>query len=409
MNEDASVGEGGFAEDVEVGVEGFAEGSFGEVGVDGFASAEEFLEFGVGGWHPFDDEVAGGDTAAEGGDVGQRDLCAEEEVMDDGEHEDGVEVSGAAGEEGWVLMVAPAGGWGGVGEVDAEGEDVGGVGDEAGGESIDGLEVGVDGDDVGSGLGGEAGVDAGVAADVEELRGAGGGEGGGDEGLFACVIFVGVVVGGFGVVGPGGCAVFGGDAAHVVEQAGKGFAEDVGGEGGVGGFAGWCGGGCGVGFAAEEDGEGDGGECGLAEAGEERECLVDVFGLVSVTVGEGGVERPAELGVGEHGEEKHADKLSVGEPDGVGEIGRLDGEEVDEDGLRALKEDVEGGGVFEDPAFVDEFGGEAEGEFGGAEPECGWPLPGVGDEVDAWVAEAECCVWVGVGEDFGGDEALLLG
>ena len=215
MKEDAAVGEGGFAEDVEVGVEGFAEGCFGEVGVDGFASAEEFLEFGVGGWDPFEDEVAGGDAAAEGGDVGQGDLCAEEEVMDDGEHEDGVEVSGAAGEEGWILLVAPAGGWGGVGEVDAEREDVGRVGDEAGGKAIDGLEVGVDGDDVGTGVGGESGVDAGVAADVEKVCGAGGVEGGGDEGLFAGVVFVGVVVGGFGVVGPGGGAVFGGDAAHV--------------------------------------------------------------------------------------------------------------------------------------------------------------------------------------------------
>ena len=148
----------------------------------------------------------------------------------------------------------------------------------------------------------------------------------------------------------------------------------------------------------------------MAEAGEEGEGLVDIFGLVAVAVGEGGVEGPAELGVGEHGEEEHADELSVGEPDGLGEVGSLDGEEVDEDGLSALKEDVEGGGVFEYPAVVDEFGGEVEGEFGGAEPEGRWPLPGVGDEWDAGVAESEGCVRIGVwiGEDFGCDEALLL-
>ena len=66
------------------------------------------------------------------------------------------------------FAVLPAGGGGGVGEIDAEGKDVLAGVLERGAETVDSLHVGVDGDDLGSGVGGEHGVDTGVAADVED-------------------------------------------------------------------------------------------------------------------------------------------------------------------------------------------------------------------------------------------------
>ena len=124
VKEDSAVVEGGFLRDVEVGVECCAEVGLGEVGVEGFAAAEKFEEFGVGGGDPLDDEVAGGDFAAERGDAVEGDLADEQQVMDEGQHQDGVEVAVAAIEERGAFAVLPAGGGRGVGEIDAEGEDV---------------------------------------------------------------------------------------------------------------------------------------------------------------------------------------------------------------------------------------------------------------------------------------------
>ena len=154
MEEDALVLEQGLAGDGEVRGEGGAEGGFVQVGVDGLASAQDLAELGIAGRNPLEDEVAGGEPGAEGGDAIERDLTAEQQVMDDGEHEDGVEVAFAAREEGGGLAVVPADGGGGVGEIDAEREDgevfVCGGGSEGGSEPVYGLEVGVDGDDGGS-------------------------------------------------------------------------------------------------------------------------------------------------------------------------------------------------------------------------------------------------------------------
>ena len=94
-------------------------------------------------------------------------------------------------------------------------------------------------------------------------------------------------------------------------------------------------------------------------------------------------------GVGQHGQKEHADELGVGEPERLLGVEAGDREDVDEDGLCALKEDVERGRVLEDPVVLDEVAAEGEGGLGGGEPERGGPLPGIGDEGDAGVLEQD--------------------
>ena len=154
-------------------------------------------------------------------------------MMQDGEHHDGVEVARGTGEEGVGLAVLPAGGGGWVGEIDAEGKDVLAGALERGAEAIDGLHVGVDGDDFGAGVGGEHGVDAGVAAYVEDAGRLSDGEGVADEVALGGVVFRGVVVGGVDVVRPGGGTLRGCDAAHAGAQAGEGLEQDLAGDLGV--------------------------------------------------------------------------------------------------------------------------------------------------------------------------------
>ena len=69
------------------------------MGEDGVAATDELAEHDVGGWDPLDDEMAGGEIRGEAGDFGERDVVVEEEVMDDGEHDEAVECAGGAGEE----------------------------------------------------------------------------------------------------------------------------------------------------------------------------------------------------------------------------------------------------------------------------------------------------------------------
>ena len=113
------------------------------------------------------------------------------------------------------------------------------------------------------------------------------------------------------------------------------------------------------------------------------EGSVDVLGLEAVAAELGGLQGPAETGVRQHRKEEGTDELSVGEPDRPGEVGTLDGEEVDEDWVDALKEYVQRGGIFEDPTFLEKVGTQTESQFGSGEPKCGGPLPRVGGEGDA--------------------------
>ena len=117
-----------------------------------------------------------------------------------------------------------------------------------------------------------------------------------------------------------------------------------------------------------------------------------------------------EQAIHQQGEQEGADVLPVGEPDGgvriaARRIAAFEGEDVDEDGTGAEEEDVERGGVLEDPAGGDGLFAEVEGEVGGGEPLRRGPLPRVGGDGDSGMAEDELRAGV---VDCGGDEVAAL-
>src|ERR1017187_2193905 len=104
-----------------------------------------------------------------------------------------------------------------------------------------------------------------------------------------------------------------------------------------------------------------------------------VGGLVAVALKEAEGERPGEQAVHQQGQEEGADVLSVGQPEvgariAAGGVSALAGENVDEDGTRSGEEDVERGGVLEDPAGGEGFVAEVEGQLGCDVPLRGGPL-----------------------------------
>ncbi len=133
-------------------------------------------------------------------------------------------------------------------------------------------------------------------------------------------------------------------------------------------------------------------------------------GLQAVAAEEAEGERPIKEAVHQQREQEGADVLPVGEPDGgVGiaarRIAAFEGENVDEDGAGAEEEDVERGGVLEDPTGGDGLVAEVEGEVGGGEPLRRDPLPRVGGDGDSGMAEDELRAGV---VDGGGDEIAAL-
>ena len=233
MKQDAIVGECALAGKVKMRGEGVAESGFSDVSVNGVAPTEDFDEPWVGGGNPLDDEGAGGEARGERGDVVHRNLAGEQQVMDDGKHQDGVEIADGAIEEGGALLIFPANGGRGVGDINAEGKNVSvGVGGFYT-EAVECSRVQVDGDDFRADIGGEAGVGAGVAADVEQAIGTSFIEDGLDEIELFVVVYGGVVSGFFGVVGPDGGAAHGSGSLHSLPEGVEGVGDDVFGEVGV--------------------------------------------------------------------------------------------------------------------------------------------------------------------------------
>jgi hypothetical protein len=88
--------------------------------VQRFTAPQNFDELGVCGRHPFDQEVLCCESAAQRGDVTKRYLTAEQQMVNDGEHENGIEMAIGAVEKRSVFVVLPARCGRGIGEVDAE-------------------------------------------------------------------------------------------------------------------------------------------------------------------------------------------------------------------------------------------------------------------------------------------------
>ena len=183
---------------------GVNEVGFGERAVEGVAAAEKALEHGVGDGDPLDDEVAAGEAMAEGEDLRERNLVHQQEVMDDGEHEDEVELGFEARKQVEGFGVAPANGGSGAGEVGVDGEDgeiaLAGHAEEAVGSGP----VALQGDDSGPERGDERAEVSGVGADVEDAGRVRGFEDAADPVELLAGFFGGVVSEGLRVVTPVG-------------------------------------------------------------------------------------------------------------------------------------------------------------------------------------------------------------
>src|SRR5580704_16862433 len=82
---------------------------------------------------------------------------------------------------------------------------------------------------------------------------------------------------------------------------------------------------------------------------------IKVRGLVSVTAMECGGQWPAEVFVGRQRQEKSARKLSVGKPQGAPRIAPLNRQQIHKDRARALEENIQWSGIFEDPALTEQL------------------------------------------------------
>ena len=215
-------------EQAEAAGAGVEEIGFGEGAVEVVAAAQEALEHGVGDGDPLEDEMATGEAMAEGENLGQGDLFHQQEVMDDGEHEDEVELGIEAREQGEGFAVAPAGGGSGAGEVGVDGEDgeiaLAGHAEDAVGGGLVALQC----DDFRAERGGQRTEVAGVGSDVEDAGGVGGFEDVADPVELLAALVGGVVREGLRVVAPvgGGGARRGAEGAAT--QVLQGALEDVG-------------------------------------------------------------------------------------------------------------------------------------------------------------------------------------
>ena len=73
------------------------------------ASTQPLLKHGVRGRHPLQQEPALSKGRAEAGDVSERQLMTQDEMMHDREHEHQVKFASEAVEKGQVLAIAPTG------------------------------------------------------------------------------------------------------------------------------------------------------------------------------------------------------------------------------------------------------------------------------------------------------------
>lgn len=151
VEQDAAVGERVLGKRAKVLGEHRAEVGLGDAGEDGVAPTNEPAEHHIGGRDPFEDEDGGGERGAEFGDLREGHLIVQQEVVDNGEHEDGVEGTFAAVEKASALAVTQAGGGGGIGEIGDEREDALAATGETAAEGIDGVLVGVNCDDLSTG------------------------------------------------------------------------------------------------------------------------------------------------------------------------------------------------------------------------------------------------------------------
>src|ERR1700744_6431258 len=99
----AAILEGATVSDMEERGHGLEEIAFRKPSIQIVAAAQPLLKHGIGGRHPFDEQPALRETGAEPGDVGERNLLTQDEVMNHGEQKHQVEPAGDAVEKGKLL------------------------------------------------------------------------------------------------------------------------------------------------------------------------------------------------------------------------------------------------------------------------------------------------------------------
>ena len=135
------------------------------------AATKPLLKHGVRGWHPLQHEPALCKGGAETGDVRERQLMAQDQMMHDCEHENEVKLSGKAIEQRKVFAITPSCRGRGAGDVCNQGGD--GLVPVQGSapELLESGGVAVQCDDTRAGIGSQQRVSASVGADIENMLG----------------------------------------------------------------------------------------------------------------------------------------------------------------------------------------------------------------------------------------------
>src|SRR5271170_904055 len=104
-------------------------------------------------------------------DAVHRNLVPKQEMVQYSEHHHGVEMAGAAVQEGGVFTVLPSGSGRRMSEINAQRKDILATAFQARAKAIDSLHVGVDRNHLSTSVSGQIGVNTRIATYVEHLAG----------------------------------------------------------------------------------------------------------------------------------------------------------------------------------------------------------------------------------------------
>ena len=135
------------------------------------AATQPLLKHGVRGWHPLQQEPALCKGRAETGDVIQRQLVTQDEMVHHCEHQHQVESAGEAVKQRKVFAIAPTCRGRGAGDVSDQGCDGLVAVQGSAPELFESGGITVEGDDARAGIGGQQRIRARVGTDIENMLG----------------------------------------------------------------------------------------------------------------------------------------------------------------------------------------------------------------------------------------------